>query len=250
MSHFSTDIRELFERWGELELFDSLDNFYQQLIDRRVNIVNFGDPNSISPEQRAKSNCLVLQQALLHRAERLTASTGSMLIECNIYGLAMIARGHFEATAALGYFCARLESLANGAVNFSDFELNIADAVMGSKHRQFERARPPLNILSYIEKADKYVDKHILKAQKGMILDCYNWLSEFAHTNFLSNISALTLDKPNHRFLIRHERALQKEDFQLPGYIDISCSLFVSLYDAFTERLNDGCLDESKNPIR
>jgi len=165
-----------------------------------------------------------------------------MLLENNIYGLALIVRGHYEATAVLGYFCHRLESLAAGKISFEDFEWNIADAVMGAKHPQFAKARPPLNILNCFEKADKYLDKHVFEAKKGMLRDGYDWLSEFVHPNFLSNISAFTLDKPNHRMVLRHGGDLQKVDFQLPHYLEICSGLFVLLFDAFNERAINGGL--------
>ena len=142
----------------------------------------------------------------------------------------------------LGYFCNRLESLAAANIEFEEFEWNIADAIMGAKHPQFAEARPPLNILTCIAKAERYLDKHIFEAKKDMLRDCYDWLSEFSHPNFLSNVSAFTFDKPNHRYVLRHGSDLQKVDFQLPGYLEISSGMFVSLFDAFNERATDSGL--------
>jgi hypothetical protein len=118
-------------------------------------------------------------------------------LENNIYGLALVVRGHYEATAVLGYFCNRLESLKVGNITFEDFAWNIAYEVLGARHEQFAKAPNPPNILTCIEKADKYLDTHCFQQKKGMLLDCYNWLSDFAHPNFLSNASSFTLDLPN-----------------------------------------------------
>ena len=242
MPCFSPTVHELFDHWGKRDLLESLEASHQQLLDRRLETVEFGEPESLTPNQRAISNCQLLQQALLHRAERLLASCGTMLLENNIYGLALMVRGHCEATAVLGYFCSRLESLAAGNIKFEDFEWNISDALMGAKHQVFTEARPPINILTCIKKADKYLEKHISEGEKGSLQDCYNWMSEFSHPNFPSNDSAFTLDKPNNRFVMRHESDLQEVDFQLLGYLEISSGFFVILFDAFTERAADGCL--------
>lgn len=158
-----------------------------------------------------------------------------MLLENNIYGLSLIIRGQCEATAVLGYFCDRFESLAAGNIKFEDIEWNVADAVIGARHPQFAEARPPPNILSYIEKADRYLNKNYFEAEKDVVRDNYDWLSEFTHPNFLSNILAFTLDKPNNRYVLRHGDGLQKVDFQLLDYLEINIGLFVFLFDAFTD---------------
>lgn len=243
MSCFSPAVRDLFDRWGQGEFLKSLEASHQQLLERRIDTVEFGNPQTLTPEKRAAANCRLLQQALLHRAERLLASSGTMLLENNVYGLALIARGHCETTAVLGHFCSRLESLAAGRISFDDFQWNIADAVMGAKHHQFTAARHPVNILTCIEKSDKYLDKYFFKEKRGMLQDCYDWLSEFSHPNFLSNISAFTLDRPNNRFVLQHGHGHpRQEDFQLPGYLDLSAALFVYLFDEFTRRADESAL--------
>jgi hypothetical protein len=121
---FSPAVREIFNRWKQSDLLDRLEASHQQLLDRRKEAVAVADQSE--PRKHTASNCLVLQQALLHRAERLLAGAGTMLLENNIYGLALIARGHYEATAVLGYVCNRLESLKAGNISFEDFAWNIA----------------------------------------------------------------------------------------------------------------------------
>jgi hypothetical protein len=246
MPCFPPAVQEVFKRWGECEVLDSLEASYQELIDRRKDIVEYGSPETISPRQRASANCRLFHQSLLHRAERLIVSSGSMLLEGNVYGMALLARGHYETTAMLGYLCHRLESLAGGNISFEDFEWNIADAVMSSKHKQFSAAPAPVNIMTCIEKADRYLDKHFFKAKKRMIQDNYDWLSEFAHPNFLSNVSAFSLDKEQNRIVLRHGSDLRKEDLHLLGYLDISNGLFIVLFDAFAERLKESGLDQSR----
>jgi hypothetical protein len=232
---FSPALHELFDRWKHGDLLANLEAAHQALLERRKDTVVIA-PRS-EPKKHTASNCLVLQQALLHRAERLQAGAGTMLLENNIYGLALVVRGHYEATAVLGYFCNRLESLKARNITFEDFAWNIAYEVLGARHEQFARAPNPPNILTCIEKADKYLDTRCFKQKKGMLLDCYNWLSDFAHPNFLSNASSFTLDTPNRRFIFRHEGHIQESDFQLITYLEMSAMLFVRLFDDYLRLL-------------
>lgn len=237
MSSFPSDVHALFAKWNEHDVLASIEAAHQEHLDRRIAVVEYGSPATLAPKRRAAKNCQLLQQALLHRSERLVWSLGSLLLEGNVYGLALVARGQLEATAVLGYFCRRLELLAAGGVRFEDFEWNIADAVMGAKHELFSKARAPINILTCIEKADKYLDQHFFKSDRRMLKDNYNWLSEFAHPNFLSSFSAYMLDKEKGEFLLRHGAGLREEDFQLPKYLEVGAQLFVVFFDAFTDRL-------------
>jgi hypothetical protein len=219
-----------------------LEASYRQLLDRRKRVVEF--PGQHEQRKHTASNCLVLQQVLLHRAERLIAACGSMLLENNVYGLALIVRGHYETTGVLGYLCNRLDSLEKGKVKFEKFAYDAACAVLGAKHSQFIRAPNPPSILTCIEKADSHLDTHYLKEKKGMLRDGYDWLSEFAHPNFCSNCAAFTLDKPNRRFLLRHDGEMQDRDFDLIVHLVISAGLFIWLFDDSTRKLTKNLLSD------
>jgi hypothetical protein len=236
---FAPAVRDLFNHWRKGNILDELEASHRQLLDRRKEAVAIA--NLDEPRKHTASNCQVLRQALLHRSERLLAGAGSMLLENNIYGLALIVRGHYEATAVLGYVCDRLQSLKAGNISFDDFALNIAYEVLGAKHEQFAKAPHPPNILTCIEKADRYLDARF-KKNCGMLRDCYNWLSDFAHPNFLSNCSAFTVDKVNRRFVFRHEGDIQESDFELMVYLEISAGLFIHLFDDCSQRMAENGL--------
>jgi hypothetical protein len=236
---FPRAVRKLFKRWKQTALLESLEDAHSMLLKRRVTAIYYGDPSKLTPKKQCAANCKLLQQALLHRAERLLASAGTALLENNVYGLALNVRGFLECAAVLGYFCHRLVSLADGNIKFEDFELNVADAVMGAKHETFSEARDPENILTCFEKADKYLNKNFFEGQKDVLRDAYDWLSEFAHPNFLSNFSAFSLDKRQHQMVLRHGEQIRKEDFQLAEYLDVGALVFVVLLDAFSERLSE-----------
>ena len=239
---FSPAVRKLFNRWKQDDLLNRLEASHQQLLDRRKEAVEIASQDE--PRKRTASNCLVLQQLLLHRAERLITGAGTMLRENNISGLALLVRGHYETTAVLGYVCNRLESLKVGNISFQDFALNIAVEVLGARNPQFTKAPKPPNILTCIDIADKYLDAHCFKGKLSMIRDGYDWLSEFAHPNFLSHSSAFTIDKANRRFVFRHEDDIQERDFDLMGYLDISAFVFIRLFDDYIHRMTENDLTE------
>jgi hypothetical protein len=234
---FSPAVRELFNSGKHGDLLARLEASHQHLIERRKNAVEFPCPDEL--RQRTASNCLVLQQVQLHRAERLVAGTGTMLLEANVYGLALAVRGHYEATAVLGYVCDRLNSLKAKNIKFDDFAHQIACLVLGARHSQFPKAPNSPNILSCIEKADRYLDTHLLKEQKGMLRDGYDWLSQFAHPNFCGNSTACTIEKETSRFVFRHGGEIRDIDFDLIRHLAISAGLFIYLFDRLTVEISD-----------
>jgi hypothetical protein len=203
---FAPAVRDLFSHWERADLLDRLEALHRQLLDRRKQTVEF--PTLDDLRSRTASSCLVLQQVLLHRAERLLSGASILLLESNIYALALSVRGHYEATAVLGYLCNRLESFTATNIDFAKFAHNVVCAFLGAKHPDhFSNAPDPPNILTCIEKADIYLSSHFTTYAKGCLRDTYDWLSEFAHANFLSHSSAFIVDTANRRFVFRHDSA-------------------------------------------
>ena len=234
---FSPAVRKLFISWKHGDLLDKLEASHQQLIERRQNSVEFPCPDELV--QRTASNCRVVQQVQLHRTERLIVGIGNMLLENNVYGLALSVRGHYEATAVLGYICDRLRSLKAKQIEFDNFALNVACVVLGAKHPQFPKAPNPPNILECIAKADRYLDSHLFKEKKGMLRDSYDWLSEFVHPNFCGNSTAYTIDRESHRVVFRHDDQPRNSDFDLVSYLVISAGFFIILFDRVNASLTD-----------
>ena len=230
---FPASVRARFEEIGEGDVIASLEAGYHDLLNRHREYIQFGDPRHITEAARARANGQVLRQSLLHRAERLIVSSGTMINENNFYGLALMVRGHFEATAMLGYFCHRMWSFAAGNISFDDITWNLATALMGAKHEQFKDAPNPINIMTCIEKADRYLENMGFPAGHGMISDCYAWLSDCAHPNFLSMGSAIVVDDQIGGIRIRHNMDLRREEMTTLGYLDISAKLFLQLFDDF-----------------
>jgi hypothetical protein len=220
---------------GDANLIPSLEVAYARLISLRRDWVDYGDIDAISEVVRANANCKVLQQTLIHRAEKLMTSSATMLAEDNIYGLALVVRGHIEATAMLGYCCQRLQSFMAGNISLEDLEWNIASAGLGAKHEQFAAAPKPINIMTCIEKTDRYLEAHGFPVGTRMVADSYNWLSEFAHPNFLSHSSALEPQGRTGRMRILHDVELGPKELSTLGYLEISAGLFLQLFDDLGE---------------
>ena len=110
-----------------------------------------------------------------------------MLVAKNVYGLALVARGHLEATAVLAYFCDRIDALSKDNIKFEKFEWDVAvnGRYGGAKHELFAKANSPQNIMACIEKGDRFVNNVVFGKKVGLLSDCYSWLSEFATRIFV-----------------------------------------------------------------
>jgi hypothetical protein len=234
MTNYSDDVRKIFASFKQDKLCASLEANHDELVKRRIEFVEYGDPNKLQSKEHCKLNCELLAQSLLHRADCLLAGVGPMVTTKNVYGLALVARGYVEALAVLGYFCKRVEALTKGNIDFNRFEKDVANGLLGAKHNLFSKADAPVNILTCVEETDKYLDAHLFEGnKKAMLQDIYGWLSEFAHPNFCSNKSAFSLDKATGRMIFRHEGQLQENDFQLLGHMDVTARMFPRLFDDF-----------------
>jgi len=222
------------------DLIEELESAYALLSDRRKESVEYGDIDAITEQYRALTNCELLQQVFLHRAERLMVSSGTMVLEKNVYGLVLVIRGHFETTAALGYLCNRIQAFIDGVIEFEVVIMDIAKMTMGGKHQIFktlsspylEKFPDPINVLTSLEKADRFLEREAGVGKTGILQDSHAWLSEFSHPNFNSNSSGFRQLKESGRFEFRHEEKLQKQELSLLGYLDISAKLFLGLFDA------------------
>lgn len=202
---------------------------------RRVLSAPYPDPDNLDDFTRARSNCIVLQQSLLHRSEKLTLSLAPLISYHNVYGLALLIRAHYESTALLGYFCYRLNSFAKQSISFDDFQFDLGNSLVSSKHSHFKKAPDPRNILNCIDRADKFLTKKLGYGIPNIIADNHGWLSEFCHPNFLSLSAAVQVDEDNDTMVFRHDGVIRTREVNLLGYVNISINLFIQLFDSFEE---------------
>jgi uncharacterized protein (UPF0297 family) len=237
MACLSDQATQTLKQAGKEDISKSLEKTHADLINQQVDYLEYGDPDRLTAKQRAKLNCRLLQQVLVHRTERLMIATGQMFDSKNVYGLALIVRGHIEAVASLGYFARRLDSLHKENIDFERFEEDIANGLLGAKDAIFDRAKAPVNILTCLEQTDKHLDAELFSKKEEMFQEIYTWLSEFAHPNFCSNKTAFTLDKETGRILLRKEEETRDDHIQMLKWLCVSANMFSWLLTDFSARL-------------
>jgi histidyl-tRNA synthetase len=237
MACLSDQATQTLKQAGKEDISKILEETHAGLVDHEVDYIEYGDPDKLTAKQRAKLNCQLLKQVLVHRAERLMIAAGEMFDSKNLYGLALVVRGHIEAVAVLGYFARRLDSLHKKNIEFERFEEDIANGLLGAKDAIFDKAKAPVNILTCLEDTDRHLDAELFGKRTGMFQEIYTWLSDFAHPNFCSNKTAFTLDKETGRMLLRKDEETRDDHCQMLNCLCISANMFSWLLTDFSARL-------------
>lgn len=238
MASLPTSVAQALRDTGREDIETSIETGYKDLIEKRVEFITYGDPETLTDRQRAQLNCALLKQVLIYRAERLVVASGQMFEAKNLYGLALAVRGHMEAVAVLGYMTRRLDSLQKGNIEFARFEEDIANGLMGAMDDFFKEAKAPVNILTAIEHADKLLDADLFKEKKQMLHELYSWLCEFAHPNFCSNKSAFDLDKETGRMVLRKGDEITDDHYQMLVTLSMSSDFLQWLIARFDDHVS------------
>jgi hypothetical protein len=169
MSCLSEEARKILSDNSRQDLCQKLEEYHAAVVKERVDFIEYGKPEELSDERRAKLNYDLLKRVLIHRADKLIMATGQMLPAKNLHGMALAARGYIETVAVLGYVAKRLSALSKGNIDFARFESDIANGLMGAKHDLFDKANVPVNILTCVENADKHLDAEFFGENKKML---------------------------------------------------------------------------------
>ena len=191
--------------------------------------------------KRIREYSIVLCQVLLHRAIFLFEGAISSLLLNNPYSMSLSIRGQFETTGALGYLYSRLSSLNQGRLTPEVVDEDILIQLLGSRDKSLTEAPEAKQVLSLLEYADKIVNKHIMDGSNkkyDVLIDAYRCLCEISHPNFHSNSIAIDIDKEKEQFHIRHIEPMRDREFNLVGYLLISSSIFIELFDMFEDVLS------------
>ncbi|WP_316214823.1 hypothetical protein [Bradyrhizobium sp. SZCCHNR2035] len=237
MAGLPASVTQALKDAGHEDTTASIETAYNDLLENRVDFVEYGDPDKLTDKERAKLNCVLLTQVVIHRAERLVVASGQMFESKNLYGLALAVRGHLEAVAVLGYMARRLDSLQKENIDFARFEEDIANGLMGAMDDLFKEAKAPVNILTAVEHADKLFDADLFKEKRQILRELYLWLCEFAHPNFCSKKTAFDLDKDTGRMVLRKVDALTNDHYQMLVTLSMSCDFLQWLIALFDERV-------------
>jgi len=240
----SSKAQSLFAKWGEQKLLQNLRDIHGDLVARRRSSIDGVPTGWGDPRKRARANLEAIQQAQLHRVERQLVSSVSLFLEHNIYGVALVTRAVIESAGIIGFFCGKLDSLAAGTIGFNDLQQSIWLATSGARHEFLKDADSPVNIMTCIGRADVIMGKKI-GGDTSSLRDSYDWLSEYAHPNFLSNALAYSVDDQS-RFVFRHAGGFDRKDFQVPSYMVVAAGIFTLLFDGYSERLADGRVERAE----
>lgn len=227
--------RQMFVSRGQLELFDALLEDHAKLFARReTSHAAVLDDDDFGSPRRIRDNTLIYRQVLLHRAILLLEGAIGAAQTENAYSMALSIRGHFETTAALGYLHSRLASLKAHTILPANFDMGVTAQMLGSKDKTLSSFMSPKQVLTMLEHADKTASKHLFEGKvKGqqLLKESYEWLCEFCHPNFHSNAVAIDIDKSVPEFRFRHGQPMRNHEFNVLGYLMLSASIFVELFD-------------------
>mgnify|MGYP003382528630 CR=1 FL=1 len=187
--------------------------------------VEFGEISEITERRRARFTLDSIFQASLTRSINLIIGFTRLLGLNNTHSLALLARGHFETTALLGFLCDQLIAYEKARLTFEDLHDKIAAAMLGHSGSDFPDVLKPINVMTMIEKADRYL-KSITDGQcSGLILDSYGWLSNFGHPNSLSSVSSFRLDREKGAFVFGDRNALKDNEKEFMNYLLLSTGI-------------------------
>ena len=71
MASLPTSVAQALRDTGREDIETSIETGYKDLIEKRVEFITYGDPETLTDRQRAQLNCALLKQVLIYRAERL-----------------------------------------------------------------------------------------------------------------------------------------------------------------------------------
>jgi len=235
MNHFSETLKQAFTTYKKTKLFEDLQSTYEDIKKRIVLRIRYPNDQNLDRIHRLKLNCNVYEQVLLHRAILLFEASLASQATRNVYALTLCIRGHYETTATLGFVYKQLMSFLEHNISYDDFENIIFTQTLSSKHPSLPQAPDPKNIMTQLDYADKIVDSKLFNTRKQMLRNNYEFLCEFAHPNFHSNSVAYYIDKEGEAVILRYDSPLRDEEFSLIGYLCISNSIFIWLFDIFQE---------------
>ena len=229
----------MFSERGVDDLFSEIATHYSALLTRRQKsqsvaktLSDYGNP------RRIRDSVYIYRQVLLYRAILLYEGALSSAAEENVYSMTLAIRGLFETVGALGYVHYRLDAMQKKNISLVDFDKGLTEQVMGSRDKKLvdkdgAPAPDPKHVLRMLRHADKTVNKHLLGPGEALpiLVERYEWLSEFCHPNFHSNCAAMDVEKSVPEFQFRFDAPMRKEEFILIGNLRIAAPIFVELFD-------------------
>jgi hypothetical protein len=237
MDCFSLSVRQSLIKKGYGDIVGNIEKEHTKLLKRRLKSIEVSNPSWSDPYVANIAKALVVQQTLLHRLEKLTASCGASVAADDVYGTGLLARGHLESTALLGYVCSLTKRLADADIEIEDYFAKIDRVLFGVRMPDSDMEQFPesVNILTCIEKAEKFSVEHLPFQWEPLLQSSYETLSEYAHPNMFSHGVAMDYNESKGTVRFRGRRAGDEAEGAFLGFIRVSLMLFIDFSDALTQ---------------
>lgn len=212
-----------------------LSDLFIDLVKMKRVSVEFGEPSEITERRRARFTLDSIFQASIARSTNLTFGFARLLGHNNTHSLALLARGHLETTALLGFLCDQLTAYEKARITFDHLHDKIAAAFLGHSGSDFQNAPKPINVMTMIEKADRYLKSKTDGLCYEIISDSYGWLSNFGHPNSLSSISSFRIDPAKSAFVFGDTNELKDNEKEFINYVILSSGIQLSFLNDIGE---------------
>lgn len=229
MDCFPADVRQvLVERGCEADAAE-IETYHTRVLQRRVARIEVASADWSGPLLATIANATVLQQVLLRRAERLTVSCGTVAADHNEYGLALLVRGHVETTALMGYACSRTASVSKSTGEAEAYGEIVKSLLFGTRFEDVPALPRAVNMMTCIDKADKYMSVDPRYSGKKVIRQLYDFLSEHAHPNMSSHNVAIEYESG----FVKLQDLTQDDELCVAcfGAVKLSLMLLIDFYD-------------------
>jgi hypothetical protein len=146
----------------------------------------------------------------------------------------LAARAHFETTGLIAYFLKYLRKFYNKEISYKEIDDKLFKLSLGGKTFPEKNDRPDrpdaINVLTLIDEADNMFTE--MGGQVKPFRDCYDYLSEFCHPNYLGlTIGSELKGMDSIDFFNIPE--FKEEDFgTMLNNMIMSCAFFFYLYDS------------------
>lgn len=220
------EIREKYPSIGFNQLEKYMLSYQERYYSRLV-------PNKKNPDRLLGQNGITFLLNSLQRSRYIFTGFIDCLNRAHVLLAFLATRAHFETTGSVAYFFRHLRKFYNDKISYEKVDNILRRLSLGCKTYPRKDTHPeqpyPINILTQVDAADK------LFAEMGGYIkpfrNCYDFLSEFCHPNFLGITMGSEIVERN--TVVYSEKIEFKEaDFgMLVNYMLMGCVFFFHIYD-------------------
>ncbi|NQT60381.1 MAG: hypothetical protein HQ557_15490 [Bacteroidetes bacterium] len=192
--------------------------------------MSFIDSSNLAIDDLIASNTLSYLQFQLRRSYSLLLGCCESIGNRNILSSVLTIRAHIEVTGAIGYLLRNLNRYYSEKMTKEELENLLNKLILGRRMGEMRVPFEAVNVLTMIKKSDLLINKMLNEEKKNILFDCYEWLSEFCHTNSYGLISGSTVREP--RVLQLSDKiTTSKKDSSNVKYISITMPLFFLFFE-------------------